>query len=422
MSTELCHSPTRPGSKTTSSWCWETVRPPSRSMARKKNETGPAAPERGGFIGDAWTDLDVPGSFASAPYFRKGLVSAGKKPPERLAALLKTRPDFRKLSRPSKKTFPTRPFPAFFFNDRWEMDLFDMGREGWRAGGKPQRRFILLAVDVFSRKLFSACLKNKTAAESAKGLAKILAGLKPPYGPPRLLHTDKGREFRAEFAELLKKEGIRHVLIDHTLTKARYAERAVRSFKRVLMGYINTRKTTPSRQRWLSTVARVTSNLNRRFHRGLGMAPDEVPRRWKEVHRKLLRKEKDQPSHSETVALEEAGGDDPREAFSEGDRVWAKALPKNDYTQRKESDLAWIQKPEPETERKKKRGEKKRNYRPKVAEHVVVDVLKDRRPYLYKLRRNVARSRPLRRHFYAEELTPAETIKDRPDRGRGSAP
>ena len=218
------------------------------SMARKKNETGPAAPERGDFIGGAWTDLDVPGSFASAPYFKKGLVSAGKKPPERLAALLKTQPDFRKLSRPSKKAFPTRPFPAFFFNDRWEMDLFDMGRGGWRAGGKPQRRFILLVVDVFSRKLFSACLKNKTASESAKGLAKILAGLEPPYAPPRLLHTDKGREFRAEFAEFLKKKGIRHVLIDHTRTKARYAERAVRSFKRVLMGYINTRKTTPSRQ------------------------------------------------------------------------------------------------------------------------------------------------------------------------------
>lgn len=50
-----------------------------------------------------------------------------------------------------------------------------------------------------------------------------------------------------------------------------------------------------------------------------------------------------------------------------------------------------------------------------------MDVLKDRRFYFYKLRRNVARSRSLRRYFYVEELTFVEIIKDRFDRGRDSA-
>ncbi len=57
-------------------------------------------------------------------------------------------------------------------------------------------------------------------------------------------------------------------------------ERANRSFKRVLIRLVQARPNAS----WSDTIRTVTSLLNNRYHRTIGMKPNEVAGRWKEVY------------------------------------------------------------------------------------------------------------------------------------------
>ncbi len=59
-------------------------------------------------------------------------------------------------------------------------------------------------------------------------------------------------------------------------------ERANRSFKRVLIRLVQARPNAS----WSDTIHTVTALLNNRYHRTIGMKPNEVAGRWKEVYEK----------------------------------------------------------------------------------------------------------------------------------------
>ena len=347
-----------------------------------------------------WTDLSIPGSFSSSLYFKKGLRARGKST-KNIDKQLKHRIEYQKLKNPRKR-FPKRAYPAFFFGDRWEADLIDWGRRGKRAG-KPSRRFILLVIDVFSRKLFSSCLPNKKMTTVTRAFEGIIADLKPPYEKPVKLQTDQGGEFKKAFTDRISQLGIQHSYAEGFL-KARYIERAARNFKKVLLGQVLTEGKPKSDSEWFDLVKKVTENLNARYHKTLQMTPDEVSTKWLEVHRRLVEAEKKQPTFREM--LENEGPKERRDkgtTFRVGDSVLA--VKRRIRIGDKESDLAFRTMGEREKKSGKKGKAKRRPYwgeLPKVKVFKIAEIMKDREPYLFRLKaKNNRVAKPL---YYAPEL------------------
>ena len=113
-----------------------------------------------------------------------------------------------------------------------EADLIETGRVAEYNkfdGGKPCR-FILLAIELTSRKLFAKPLEDIRSETVTAAFRQLLDHEFDQQ--PQLVRTDRGSEFRArQFQQLLSSRGIKHVFENNT-EKAAVCERAVASFQR----------------------------------------------------------------------------------------------------------------------------------------------------------------------------------------------
>jgi transposase InsO family protein len=96
------------------------------------------------------------------------------------------------------------------------MDLMDMQNISEYNDGY---RYVLVAIDIFSRFAWGVPIKNKNAADVESAI-KIVIGDRRPVK----IKTDKGKEFLAsKIQKLLKDKGIIHFVAENT-TKANYSE------------------------------------------------------------------------------------------------------------------------------------------------------------------------------------------------------
>ena len=87
-------------------------------------------------------------------------------------------------------------FTASDVNDKWQMDLAEM-----RNHAGTNKNFALCVVDVYSRKLWTRAIRNKTPDEVKKALVRIKDQAE---GWPRTIVCDKGNEFKGEVIKYLK--------------------------------------------------------------------------------------------------------------------------------------------------------------------------------------------------------------------------
>ena len=168
------------------------------------------------------------------------------------------------------------------------------------------------------------------------------------------------------------------------VNKARYAERAIRSFKKLFVTYWEyladklEGRTLPN---WPLIVRRVTNSLNERFHRSLGCSPNQVTTQWKRVQKRLVRREMASSASFDTVLdLETKGPDlDPYAAFAVGDLVLRIKKAKKGSPDAKESARAFSKTP----------GR-------------ISKIFKEKRPYLYQVKEK--KGNPDKQLYYAEEL------------------
>ena len=95
--------------------------------------------------------------------------------------------------------------------------------------GKKKGRFFLILIDIFSKKIFAKALYGKTSTSVLKAFEEIKSELKKPYVTPDILETDLGSEFFSDNQIRFKGASGSH--------KARSAERAIRTFKRILIPF-----------------------------------------------------------------------------------------------------------------------------------------------------------------------------------------
>lgn len=108
------------------------------------------------------------------------------------------------LHKPARIRFERRKTIVKGLNDLYQADLVEM-----IPYAKQNRAFkyILVVIDVFSKFVWTAPIKNKNGKEVTNAMKKI------PLHPniPKKLQTDQGKEFyNKEFNELMTKLGINH--------------------------------------------------------------------------------------------------------------------------------------------------------------------------------------------------------------------
>ena len=171
------------------------------------------------------------------------------------------------LHKPVRKKFPRRKYVVRGLNHQWQMDLMDMQKYAKDNSGY---RYILLAIDIFSRQAYAVAVKSKHGQEVAKALESILENVHP-----KLIQCDRGLEFyNAHVGAVMAKYNIEMFSI-HSENKASLAERAIRTIKERLFRIF----THQSSYRWVDVLSDVIVAYNNSYHRGLKHIPSLVTKR-----------------------------------------------------------------------------------------------------------------------------------------------
>ena len=85
------------------------------------------------------------------------------------------------------------------------MDLVDMMRSPVDIDGDKTYRYVLVVLDVFSRFIFLRPLQSKSSTEVATHVIQIFSDV----GPPGIVQTDQGNEFKGLMEKVMDKFNIK---------------------------------------------------------------------------------------------------------------------------------------------------------------------------------------------------------------------
>ena len=179
---------------------------------------------------------------------------------------------------------------AFVVNENWQLDIFDLQRYVKSNDGY---KYLLVAVDVFSRKAFAQPMDMKDGVTCAGSFEDMInkSGVKP-----RSILSDNEAAFLTQpFQTVLDKHRIalnQNVVGDHHALGI--IDNFARRIKTILNTYFLTNKTT----NWVDIIQKVVDNYNKAIHIALdGLSPNQATR--KENHQKIqdLNFEKNKDNH-----------------------------------------------------------------------------------------------------------------------------
>jgi len=124
-------------------------------------------------------------------------------------------------------------------------------------------RFILICIDVFSRKLYAEPQQDKTPGETLTSFKKILerAGARPSE-----VDSDEAQEFKGAFDAFLDSRGIGHMSRDPRQSNAlAIVDSAIRTLKIIMSRGMTARKTGS----WANVLQQSVTSYNNRPHESL---------------------------------------------------------------------------------------------------------------------------------------------------------
>ena len=169
------------------------------------------------------------------------------------------------LHKQAKAKFTRQPILSKGIDYCHEADLMDVST---LQKFNDKKKFILIVICQFSKRVSFEALKNKTNSEVVKGFDKIYRRRKKPVK----LFTDFGKEFvGAHSKAYFAKHGIIYYN-SYSVFKAAISERAIRSAKNLMYRYFTSKKT----KRYLEFLPQLEKIMNSRYHRSIKMAPNDV--------------------------------------------------------------------------------------------------------------------------------------------------
>lgn len=142
-------------------------------------------------------------------------------------------------------------------------------------------RYLLVCIDVFTKFAFVRPLINKTGREVLEAFKSIL---KQANQNPMLLVVDRGTEFTNQaFVNYCRIENIK-IINNYTSVHAPVAERFIRSLKRIMGTYLQSKN---GNKRYLEDLQNLVKTYNLRKHRTINMAPYEAEKPSSSLHIRL---------------------------------------------------------------------------------------------------------------------------------------
>lgn len=170
------------------------------------------------------------------------------------------------LHKQARKNFPRRSVNVKGINDLMQIDLVEMQPY---AKFNKNHKYLLTAIDVFSKKAFAKPVINKTAKSVADAMESIF---KENGSTPDHIQSDNGKEFYNKiFKNLMDKYNIKHYS-SYSSLKASVVERFNRTLKNKMWKVFSLRGT----YKWIDIIKNLISTYNKTIHRTIKMAPNEV--------------------------------------------------------------------------------------------------------------------------------------------------
>ena len=164
---------------------------------------------------------------------------------------------------PAVRKFPRLQARAKHVDEIWCMDLAYMDKLAkWNDGIK----YLLVCVDIFSRRIRVQPMKTKSAPSAKSAFMKMLTTTQP-----KKVWVDQGTEFEGAFSTFCKSVNIK-IYHSYSETKAAYAERAIRSLKNMIYRYLEEVET----EKYKTKLNDFVKTMNSRVNRSTGKAPNDV--------------------------------------------------------------------------------------------------------------------------------------------------
>ena len=153
--------------------------------------------------------------------------------------------------------------------EQWQADLVDMTQHQNENRGY---KWILVMIDVFSKKAYAVPVKTKENTQIIQALKSVFDDL-AENDLPKKLHTDKGFEFRGRLViNYLKSKGIKWFSTEDDVTKASIVERLNRTLKQKMYRAF----TAEGNQKWLELLPRLVEGYNSTIHSSIKTTPNEA--------------------------------------------------------------------------------------------------------------------------------------------------
>ena len=169
------------------------------------------------------------------------------------------------LHKPIRKKIRKRIVFAKNVDSIWAADLVDMQ---YYARTNQGYKYILMIIDVFSKYGWTIPLKTKKGEE----VAKAFEGLWKVQSPPKMLWTDKGKEFvNKDMTALLQKHNV-HLYWTENEEKSCIVERWNRTIKRIMWKYFTRHQT----GRYIDILSDMIKKYNSTYHRSIKCTPTDA--------------------------------------------------------------------------------------------------------------------------------------------------
>ena len=177
----------------------------------------------------------------------------------------------KELHKPVVKKFIKRRIVTKCIDDLWAADLLIM-----KQYAKENRwyKYVLNVIDTFSKFVWSEPLKKKDGSDVTLAFEKIIKrAINDGHTTPKLLHTDKGTEFKNKpFNALLKKYNIK---MYHTESEEKSA--IIERYHRTLNEKLKVKFQVRNSHKWYDILQDVTDEYNKHdYHHTIKMRPVDV--------------------------------------------------------------------------------------------------------------------------------------------------
>lgn len=165
----------------------------------------------------------------------------------------------REIHNYARKYFPRRKYVMYGIADTLQADLIEMQPYEEENQG---HRYILIAIDIFSKVAYVEPLKDKTGVGVTKAMESIIRKVlrHNPHHHIKNLHTDEGKEFlNKNMKRLMAKFKINHYTTFSSM-KASIVERLIRTIKRQLYMHFSM----ANNNEWLEALPEIIDRYNDR--------------------------------------------------------------------------------------------------------------------------------------------------------------